>query len=430
MENEELAVLPITRGSTMTSTRRILQLCTTLSLAIVAACDRSADRLTGPAGDSPSLRGALQASVATTVLYVDGVEQLYAAVNDPSNEGAAIALSPGAYVLSATDAAGVARPNSGRLELQRDMSLYGSVDDRSAVVIDASQLTVSSFNVSFGRTAPLRIGRGSNTIEWLTVQGHVAAAGGITAELPGTLPTRIRVAHVVSGGSTRGLDVRNVGAANAGRRIDAEIVDNEFIGPSVVIGMSEGIRLVNFVNADRGVIVATLRGNRAHGFQIGCIVANNRSSDAIVDVRSSGDRFSGNALGCLIAGGLSQAVTGVANRNSTTFEAHGSAFVDNTSAIAGFAPGGISVMGGRSVLRANVASDNTVSVALWGTRVSDNDGVDFQAFGALLDAPLGIAGTNNHAIIELHGVSKQIDVVATDSRPVDPTGSNTVTVRR
>ena len=231
-------------------------------------------------------------------------------------------------------------------------------------------------------------------------------------------------------GSSRGLDVRNVGLVNGRRRIDAEIVDNEFIGPAVVIGMSEGIRLVNFVDANGAVIVATLNGNRVHGFQIGCIIANNRSSDAVVEVRSSGDRFFGNALGCLIAGGLSQAATGVANRNSTTFEAHGSAFVDNTSAVAGFPPGGISVVGGRSILKPNVASDNTVTVALWGTKVSGNDRVDFEAFGANLDAPVGIAGTYNHAIIELHGASKKIDVVATASRPAEPAGTNTVSVNR
>ena len=55
--------------------------------------------------------------------------------------------------------------------------------------------------------------------------------------------------------------------------------------------MSEGIRLANFVGADGGVIVARLSGNVAHGFQLGCIVANNRSSNAALQVRSSGDRF-------------------------------------------------------------------------------------------------------------------------------------------
>src|SRR5215203_665001 len=122
------------------------------------------------------------------------------------------------------------------------------------------------------------------------------------------------------------------------------------MGPVQVIGMTEGIRIANFVGANDGVIVATMSGNRAHGFQLGCILANNRSSNASITVRSSGDRFYDNALGCLIAGGLSQATTGVANGNSTTFEAHGTMFVDNTADL-GFPPGGVQVVGSLSTLQ-------------------------------------------------------------------------------
>jgi hypothetical protein len=54
---------------------------------------------------------------AETAVYVADVEHLYAAVNAPANAGAAIILAPGTYVLTMTDAAGVTRPNGGRLEL-------------------------------------------------------------------------------------------------------------------------------------------------------------------------------------------------------------------------------------------------------------------------------------------------------------------------
>ena len=415
----------------MISRRSALRLCMAFPLATAVGCDAAGERLTAAATDGSSLRGQARPSVSAAVVHVADVEQLYAAVNDAANEGASITLAPGTYVLSATNAAGVGRPNAGRLELQRDMSLYGVTDDRSAVVIDASGLPVSSFNVPFGRTAPVRIGRGSNAIEWLTVLGNPEAAAGIATELPGTPSTRIRVAHVVSGGSSRGVDVRNVGAASgAGRRIDAEIVDNEFVGPSRVVGLSEGIRLVNFVGANGATIVATLSGNRTHGFQLGCIVANNRSSNAVVEVRSSGDRFFANELGCQIAGGLSQALTGVANSSSTIFEAHGSQFTDNTAAFGGLGSGGIRVAGGLSVTQANVTSSNRVRVALWGSKVADNLGVNFEAVGARQDALSGLAGTNNRVTIELHGVSKQIDVLATASVPADPAGSNTVSVIR
>jgi hypothetical protein len=215
-----------------------------------------------------------------------------------------------------------------------------------------------------------------------------------------------------------------------GRRIDAELIDNELVGPSEVVGMSEGIRLANFVGSDRGVIVATLAGNRVHDFQLGCIMTNNRSSNGIVDVRSSGDRFFGNALGCLIAGGLSQAATGFANSNVTTFEAHGTQFVDNTAQIPGIDPGGVRVAGGLSTTKENATSDNRASVDLWGSKVSGNQVVDFEAFGAWRASAPGLAGTNNHAIITLHGVSRQIDVAAASSVPTDLAGTNTVTVIR
>ena len=381
---------------------------------------------------------------AATTVYVANVEQLYDAVNavNDVNVGATVVLAPGTYTLSPNDQFGAPRPHRGRLELKQDMSLYGVAGDRGAVVIDGNGLPSTSFTedlpVSGQRTGVIRIGRGSNTIEWLTVLGKKEAAAGIETELGETSSTWIRVAHVVSDGSSRGVDVRNAGwANNAGRRIEAEIVDNEFVGPTEVQGMSEGIRLANFQRANGGFIVATLRGNSVHGFQIGCILANNRSSNASVQVRSSGDRFFANDLGCLIAGGLSQQATPVADSNSTVFEAFGSRFVDNTATISGIDDtGGILVVGGQAAIP-DTTRHNTVTVSLWGCPVVDNinpvripPGIDFVAFGARSADPSGIAGLDNQVTIELHGVSKQIQVFGGDSMPDDPSGSNKVTVIR
>jgi len=417
----------------MFSKRRILRLCVAAPLATAVACQQGAERLI--VGGSLSVPSRPQFDVAATVLKVADVEQLYAAVNNPANEGASIILAPGTYVLSVLNAAAVARPNAGRLELQQNMSLYGVTGSRSAVVIDATGLPASSMNLPLpqaptNRTAPVRIGRGSNTVEWLTILGNPSAAAGIAAELLGTPTTQVRVAHVVSGGTSRGVDVRNVSPDMAGRRIDAEIVDNEIVGPSQLMGSSEGIRLANMAGADGGVIVAKLSDNRVHGFQLGCIIANNRSSSSVVQVRSSGDRFFANAHACDILGGLVTQATNSANSNLTTFEAHGSQFVDNTAPIGNTEPAGIVVVGARSAVQANLTSDNTVFVGLWGSKVSGNLGVNFEAIGALKDAAPGVAGTNNHVTIELHGVSKQIDVQATASLPVEAAGTNTVTVIR
>ena len=361
-----------------------------------------------------------------TSINVSDVEQLYSAVNVPGHEGAKIVLSPGTYVLSVADPGGGSRLNKGRLELQRDMSLHGVTGDRSAVVIDATGLPDDSVllplpHQATNHTAPVRMGRGNNTIEWLTVLASPSGGGaGIATELDGTANTRIRIAHVVSRGASRGLDVRNGGVPNAGRRIDADIVENECIGPAT--NAANGIRVANFPGANGGVVVATMSGNRTHGYQMGCLVANNRASNATVQVRSAGDRFYANGLGCLVMGGRGTSAES-SSSNSVRFEAHGSEFVDNTAAL-GNDRGGILVVGG--VSSDNGASHNTVAVELFGSKVSDNFSPDFKALGARQDMTAGPLGTDNHVTIELHGVSKHIEVVP----PPDPSSTNTVTVIR
>jgi hypothetical protein len=357
-------------------------------------------------------------------VVVDDVEQLYAAVNNPENIGKRLLLNCGTYVLSVNDPSGNPRPNGGRLELQEDMSLSGATNNRSAVIIDASGLPNSSFVVSIGRTGPIRIGRGKNTIKWLTIIGNEFAAGGIETDLTGTPTTEINVAHVVSGGSLRGIDVRNIGATMVGRRIDAEIFDNE------CFGIVEGIRIVNTNGANQGQIYAELRGNRAHDFYFGLLVNNNRCTSAVVEVKSRGDKFEGNGLGGLIIGGT--AATGTSVSNSTTFEAHASKFINNTGPIdPNFNDAGGLLVLGADAFGPDMTFNNTVKVRLWGTKVSGNQNIDFQAFGSrsLADPPV-LGGTDNHAVVKLHGISKRIDVVAIDSFPVDPNNTNTVTVIR
>lgn len=358
------------------------------------------------------------------VVSVSDVEQLYEAVNDPANSGKLIQLNVGTYVLSVNDPSGNPRPNAGRLELQQDMSLSGVTNDRSAVVIDASGLPNSSFLVGFGRTGPVRIGRGNNSIEWLTILGNDRAAGGIETDLTGTPTTEIKVAHVVSGGSLRGIDVRNIGATMVGRRIDAEIVDNE------CFGIVEGLRILNTNGANQAQIYAELRNNRAHDFYFGIIVNNNRCTSSIVEVTSHGDRFEGNGLGGLIMGGT--AATGTSVSNSTTFEANGSKFINNNGPIdPNFNDAGGLLVIGADAFGPDLTFDNTVMVKLWGTKVYGNQNINFQAFGSRsLANPPVLGGTNNHAVVELYGVSKQIDMVAIDSAPEDPSNTNTVTVVR
>jgi hypothetical protein len=306
------------------------------------------------------------------------------------------------------------------------MSLYGLAGDRSAVVIDTSLLPQSSFNAPFGRTGSIRMGRGSNAIEWLTVIGNPAAAAGIATELAGTATTHLRVAHVISGGSARGVDIRNAGATMAGRRIEAEIVDSDFSAAANAAGQKEAIRIANFVGANGGQIYAFMSGNRAHDTDIGCIIANNQSSSAVVNVHSNGDTFEHNGVGCVVAGALNRSGTNLTNSNSTGFEAHGTKFVNNTG-LAAFGGDGITAFGvdGQT---ANQSSNNAAEIRLWGCTFSGNQTTDFKAFGARASGGAGIAGTYNTVTIEMHDVTERVYVAATDSLPFEPAGTNKVIV--
>ncbi|MBA3786629.1 MAG: hypothetical protein H0X15_14030, partial [Acidobacteria bacterium] len=133
--------------------------------------------------------------VSLAVVNVTNIEELYAAVNNSANAGNQIVLAPGVYLLSVNGAGGVARPNAGRLELQENMSLRGTVGDRGAVIIDAINLPLSSFNSAppVPLTAAIRMGRGTNAIEWLTARNAVNGIANIETELVSAM-TNIRVA--------------------------------------------------------------------------------------------------------------------------------------------------------------------------------------------------------------------------------------------
>lgn len=405
-----------------------------------------------------------------STIFVSNVQQLYTVVNHVANPGAAVVLLPGRYVLSAD-----ADPDHrGRLELQPNMSLYGCrpdllpslcpgvVDPRSAVVIDAGSkdefgtrlLQASSFTVDFGRTGVIRAGCGTNRIEWLTIAGNSAAAASVETDLVATdpacqpLPTAIRVAHVVSGGSARGVDVRNVTAAMAWHRVVAELEDNDFYFTG------EGIRVINFIAADGGEITVDMWDNHSHGNVVGCVLENNRSNDASIIVRSHSDHFDDNQLGCTIGAGFVNNKSGqTANFNTTRFDAVESHFTNNTRT-SGFNTeagtpeftdsGGVVVSGGGVGTngKPNTTNGNTALVRFWDVTIADNvtidnKGTEFLAFGARCEAdpctanpPTGFAGTDNHALIQLRGLSASTEVVAADSEPPDPSGTNTVTVVR
>ena len=376
-----------------------------------------------------SFRLSTEATVPIT-----NVEELYSAVNDPANSGATLLLAPGVYALTSTDPGGAVRPNRGRLELQEDMSLLGVVGDRNAVVIDAFNLPAPSFRLDDNRqVGGVRIGRGRNSIEWMTFRDARFGTANIQTSLQSPGTAYVRVAHVSSSGSNRGLDVINFGPESSGETIEADVVDNDFFnnkrGP-----INQGVRIANFGGV-ASVINARVVGNRAwDNRQAGRAIANNGATNSSVNVFSTGNRFYGNSIGTAIYGGFSGSAD-QANGNRIDFEAHGDWFVDNTISHP-FDVGGLGVSGAENGAFPNRVNNNTVNVRLWGCRMSGNLPYDLIGIGARsLPESIGSPGANNHATIEIHGAGIgtgrwEPTEALFNSVPFDATTTNSVTVIR
>jgi len=381
-----------------------------IAMAILAACVSTSGR----------------ANAART-MTVSGTEALYAAVNDPDNAGAAIVLAAGRYTLTGLDSHGAARPNGGRLELQPGMSLSGAAGRPEDVVIDASDPHGPSFASPQGNTGAVRIGRRHETIEWLTVRGAASAAASIATDLVGDRTTSLRIAHVIAEGSVRGIDVRNVGPAAAGRTIVIALDDNELTANMTNTG--QGIRFVNANGASGAAILASLHGNRSHDNLRGCLAANLASNGASITIDSHDDRFDHNQVGCVFSGGNTQSAAAEANDNTITVTIYGGSFRDNVGVLQpDNEMGGLVVEGGRGEV-AGATSRNSVQVSLWGTTFDANQGADLSVWGARTTAAAP-AGTDNVVSIDLHGASKEAMTDAVPSTPVEPAATNRVTIVR
>ena len=270
---------------------------------------------------------------------------------------------------------------------------------------------------TLGNAGTIRIGRGRDRVEWLTVVGRSESAAGVQTDLVGAAAPAVRIAHVVARGSARGIDVRNL--ASAGRSLTADLDDNEVSGSTA--GGGQGIRFVNTLS-NGASIVASSHGNYSHDNRLGFLVANQETSGASIAVESHTDRFEHNVVGGQISGGFTPAAGDAANGNSVTFTMHGGTIIDN-----GVLPlppnliGGLNVFGAFA-LEGGTLSDNHVAVAIRGTQFRDNVVFDLRASGAL--TPLAVpAGTNNTVTVELHGVSAQANTDAPiASVPRNPRG--------
>lgn len=363
-------------------------------------------------------------------ITVSNVEELYAAVDDTNNAGTSVILAPGTYTLSRNRPDGSLRTNAGRLELQPDMSLTGVFRNRSAVVIDGSGLPASSFSLPGPLlVGVIRVGRGSNAVEWLTITGNSLSVGSIDASLLSPQGSYVLVAHVTSTGSPRAVDVRNIAMPN--RLLEAELIDNEFYGGF------EGIRVLNTNNSANAVINVRMSHNYLHDNEHGCIIENSRSSSGHIEVRSFGDLITGNATGVLVGSGFIVGA-GSANENYTLFEAHRSMIIYNTNPVHTLPwAGGIIAAGGMSGLQ-NATNNNRLEIKLVNCIIYGNQEVNVKVRGAFGFTPPSqnppqpppVAGSGNSVLVELRGISIFIPVDAAASDPVQPNETNSVEIIR
>ena len=370
-------------------------------------------------------RRAETAKVQTPmVIVVSDVEALYEAVDNVNNAGKTIVLRAGSYVLSRHRGA-QERPNKGRLELQRDMSLRG--EDPSLCVLETAPTDLPKFDeIPGARSGMIRTGRGNHTIEKLKIIAPPLAGSGISTDLADlqSQQTTIRIAKVISGDPnsehlTRGVDIRNTGTAVIGRHLKAFIEKCEFHGGR------QGIRIANFQGANGCQVSVEMSGNHCHDNFAGCLITNHKSTSGVIEVSSEKDKFTQNGVGCTVIGGI---LSGSSNR--TRFVANKIVSKNNNGPLdlETQLAGGI-VIRGANTQQPNMASQNQVEIVLTDCKVNSNQAPgNVMAHGAHCSNPAGVAGKNNTVIISLHG-NNNFTVDATDSEPPEsPPKTNNVTV--
>ena len=395
-------------------------------IAVLTSCQKSIDK---PTVNSEERSSAVKTE-SNKKVYVSNLDELYAAVNDPGNAGKEVIIAPGTYVLNA------GYPNGGRLELQTNMSLKGQPGQIDAVVIDQSSLPFASFRLTpTVSVAPIRIGRGTNVIEWLSVKGGSVAANPLSvieSDLIGN-ETNVTISHVYVDchGSRNGIMFRNRLAEHADRVINATLefteIENAISNPNPP---GAGLALQNRISGSK--INLNMRGNYIHGCRIGIhnfsSGLGNNVENCALDLTSHNDRIEGNGCGMDLSGGSTAAGLLYANYNLTTVKMYGTTLKHNGDpqfpTLNSAHLGAMSAAGGW-----NTASYNVLEVALMGCDISSNNGTDLHVFGAFNTTGF-VGGTHNRFDLYLHGLSANAIVHAAACFPTESAGTNVVNVYR
>jgi hypothetical protein len=246
--------------------------------------------------------------------------------------------------------------------------------------------------------------------------------------------SQIKVANCIVSGGRTGIDVRSIGVASIGRILEAELANNEVFENMVQQGV--GILIQNANGASGAIIRSSLNGNYVHGNKVGLRSFNvspgtSTITSSSISIQSHADRFEENGIGIILFAALSEGPTSTANGNSVVFEAHGTTIQNNVGSIPPeINPSCGTFLIGGFTLGSGQASNNRLSMNLWGCPTSNNHGAsDIVAYGAssLTATPAGI---NNMVEIHLHGVSKKATDLSTASSPAEPYGTNMVDIFR
>jgi hypothetical protein len=366
-------------------------------------------------------------------IYVNNVNELYTAINDPGNPGTTIVLGEGTYMLSA------AFPKGGRLELQNNMSLVGQPGHPELVVIDITNLPLTSFNLpgSANRTGAIRLGDGRNSLEWITFQNDPAhtVRSLIQTDIVTTPVAQVKVAHCIVKGSSIGLSILNRDPVANGRLLEADIEDNEFAG-NIVQQFGSGIQVQNTTISD-AVIRLRMSRNHIHGNKAGMLIFSSSAQRCEVDVKSFYDKIENNGIGIVLDGGFILTAAAPTIHNKLLFEAHATEIKNNTGTPAppfAFPATGIHAAAGQSMPPFDgpgTAHFNELEINLIGCSIAGNSGNQINAYGAHSFHPSSIpAGTHNKTNVYLSGLSTNASVNSINSFPSEPALTNSVNVYR
>src|SRR5215203_94262 len=401
-------------------------------MLLISSCQKGIDKPIALSEESTSANNP-NAQKGKKKVFVSNLDELYAAVNDPGNAGSEVVLAAGTYVLNAS------YPNGGRLELQPDMILRGQAGNSDAVFIDASSLPSASFVLTVGgRTGAIRMGRGTNTLEALSLKGGDVSANPfsvINTDLF-SLETYINISDVKVdvNGSVIGINLRNRLAEHAGRKIYATLEDNEVFGAVNFNGFAIAAQIAN--GASESLINVTMRKNYIHGNKIGlltfCSAQTASVINSTIEVTSYADRIEGNGCGIDFTAAVNQTTTTVANNNTGILKMFGSNISDNNPSgqpqlapVNGAFPGAMTLTAGYSNVNNiggyNRALNNTMLVECTGCTISNNGPTDIYAYAAWCLPACVLAGSNNLAELYLRGVSANAIVDAAASVPAEPT---------